>query len=73
MVEKESSRVYTCHRYTLVSASEQQPSISDFFSHVTPMQTIELSNVNSVAATSNSSGQDTDSNATKAIATSSTS
>ena len=38
-------------RYSLVSASEQQPSVSDFFSYVTLMQAIELNNVDSVAAT----------------------
>ena len=63
-------------RYTLVSASEQQPSISDFFSNITPMQAVdlddelsrELNNTNSRAATPQPSGQDTDSNATMVTA-----
>ena len=70
-LEKNHPEFVPADRYTLVSVSEQQPSVSDFFSYVTPMKTIELSNVDSVTAASNCSGQDTYLNATATSNTSS--
>ena len=63
-LEKNHPESVPADRYTLVSASEWQPSIDDCFSHVTPVQPID---VDSVAATSNYSGQDTNSNVTATL------
>lgn len=56
---------------SLVAAAEQQPSVSECFSHITPMQPIDQGDdpVDSEASAPQISGKDTESNAAKVAAT----
>ena len=73
-LEKNHPESVPADRYSLVSAAEQQPSVSEYFSHITPMQPIDqeddpLRQVDSGASAPQISGKDTESNATKVVAT----